>query len=44
MAAGGLLLIVGGFLVMWVVFTAVHWDRNPGPTQIINDVYNAIPD
>lgn len=43
MAAGGLLLVVFGFLQLWMVFTAVHWDRNPTPNQIVQDVYNAIP-
>lgn len=44
MAAGGLLLVVFGFLLMWIVFTAVDWSKNPTPNKILNDVYAAIPD
>lgn len=43
MAAGGLLLIVFGFLLLWVAFSAVDWSRNPTPQEIVNDLYNAVP-
>lgn len=44
MAAGGILLIVFGFLLLWAAFgDAISWKQNPGAQDIIRDLYDAIP-